>query len=708
MKKHFTRCFSLKGDDMEFQGNDLTGEEKNDGKIEIFNQKEGFEKNILKPIWKNKPDQNKDNHLLITYLTQIEVPNNSNISLLIYTLEKEGVIHLQKDLKTIPNCQLLGCITSNSFLEKYFFLAQLLPQVKAQFNQYPHIYFRAPFTDESLFKEAVQLYFTEHEDQKINLEKFFKFLVKEIGGEYFNPQYSKNFIKFHQEIYVNFFQKENKKLSVQIVQKVINEGNFLFCDDVWYFYQKPIWCKITLDDLTKHLRNIASDITGMYNQFLPHQLIKNVRGDLTENLRDFIPFDSSNYLCWENGFYDFEKKIFIEDLEDIDIFKNKFFRDYLPYKYLGFNQKINDQKIFLSFLEEKTPQIYNWFTEMLINSDLAFLILMFAAAIVKQIPIDKFLFLVGPSQTGKSTCLYLLEKLFLSTSILTLGSNDFGKQFGLQSLIGANKRLILIRDMGPVLSVSSANVLKSLTSYGEPVTVDRKHSTQLTLNFKGGVAIAGNFYNTFVQHAQGILNRRMIPITFEKKIRDKKSFDTLFPKEEIQNLINLIFILPEDLINKTLQNSKDHVEIKSFLTEQFEDGIYRTVADFVEQKIVYKKDGFIRSTVKTLKKQQDNDVIFTGKTLYGEYTAFVEEHYKTRTPESFLKFREKFQLVISSLGWEDLEKYPVSPDRKTIVSDDGVSKGQHRGFINLAWKEEESPEEENGDNIYKDIQSQLE
>ena len=101
------------------------------------------------------------------------------------------------------------------------------------------------------------------------------------------------------------------------------------------------------------------------------------------------------------------------------------------------------------------PTIYKWFDETLPSFELTSIILCFAAAIVKQLKLDRFLFFMGPSNTGKSTAIRLFDRL--SNSVLTKQLSDISQTFGLSELRRNTIRLLVVRDSEGDISPKTAS-----------------------------------------------------------------------------------------------------------------------------------------------------------------------------------------------------------------------------------------------------------
>ncbi len=129
---------------------------------------------------------------------------------------------------------------------------------------------------------------------------------------------------------------------------------------------------------------------------------------------------------------------------------------------------------------------------------------------------QKFLELIGPGGTGKSTLIRLLvafigEKNHAATDLKNLESN----RFEAAALYG--KRLALISDSSRY--GGEVSTLKALTG-GDPVRFEKKNMQQSgSFVFDGVVAIASNEAIQTADYTSGLIRRRL-PVNFNRKITD--------------------------------------------------------------------------------------------------------------------------------------------------------------------------------------------
>lgn len=131
--------------------------------------------------------------------------------------------------------------------------------------------------------------------------------------------------------------------------------------------------------------------------------------------------------------------------------------------------------------------------------------------------VQKFLELIGPGGTGKSTLIRLLvafigEKNHTATDLKNLETNNFEAA----ALYG--KRLVLISDSSRY--GGEVSTLKALTG-GDPVRLEKKNKQQSgSFVFDGVIVIASNEAIQTADYTSGLMRRRK-PVNFNRKVTDE-------------------------------------------------------------------------------------------------------------------------------------------------------------------------------------------
>lgn len=368
----------------------------------------------------------------------------------------------------------------------------------------------------------------------------------------------------------NFFFLDNVREEKSLRTKILNKmgENFLFKNEQWYKYEKPIWKAVSPDSVSETIRENYFKIKKI--KWISTPLFNSVFNDLKTNCIKNVDF-ATKVLGFENGVFNLQTLEF-EDGHQLDIFKFYYLRDYLPYSFTPFEgAEIKNKNDLKKALESSTPKIFNWFSERVENFDLITIIFCFAAAILKTYNLDRFLYFFGPSNTGKSTAIQFFDTIFIKSSVVTKQLSDFSSQFGLAELADQSVRLLVVRDAEGSISNKSAAILKNLVSNNEPISVTRKFLPSVNCIFSGGIIIASNFSNIFQKSAKGILEKRIIPIEFANVIsaKNQKELEDLFPEDEISNFISLAMKMEKLFVLNTLRLSYELDIVTGSLWEQF-------------------------------------------------------------------------------------------------------------------------------------------
>ena len=519
-------------------------------------------------------------------------------------------------------------------------------------------------------------------------EKVFKVLQDNDKGYSINP--TQTLIIYQNINVVQPAQTAQKDTSTEIQKGILDSltGNFLLNENIWYYYEQPIWRSCSDEFVKDSLRNLYMELKN--EKYIPFRLLENLYKDLEANCLYGVDFDNTHLVGFNNGFLNLTTLQFETPQEgsESEFFKRLYLKDYLPYNLDMLDPKgpsISSMDVFEQHIQDSMPTIYNWFMETLGDFNLVSIILCFAAAIIKQLSLDRFLFFWGPANTGKSTAIRFFDKLFIKDSMINKQITDLSSQYGLSELPERAARCIAIRDAeGNKISLKAAATIKNLVSNREPVSISRKYLTAVNYVFKGGLIIASNFSSIFQTTAKGILEKRLIPLEFPNVIPPEKQKDLkdLFPDKEISCFISIILKLDNSFILKTLRLSHKLETVQEMRDTQIESSTLATVLEFVNKYIVYSPGGFIPGGA-TLRLRAK----LHSQSLYGKYLEFFEEEYPKRTCENFSNFRDKLDSVLQNLGW--FNKTPpvkVQPKGKVQVKQNGeIIQDRQRGLDNIAW-----------------------
>lgn len=119
---------------------------------------------------------------------------------------------------------------------------------------------------------------------------------------------------------------------------------------------------------------------------------------------------------------------------------------------------------------------------------------------------DRFFIFYGDGATGKSTCAEVLYAILGQLNVCGVPLEQFGKQFGLASLVG--KLANIVFDAAGIDHAGEGN-LKAIIS-GEPVAVDRKHREMITQRVTAKILLVANGLPTFSDTSGGLWRRLQV------------------------------------------------------------------------------------------------------------------------------------------------------------------------------------------------------
>lgn len=142
--------------------------------------------------------------------------------------------------------------------------------------------------------------------------------------------------------------------------------------------------------------------------------------------------------------------------------------------------------------------------------------------------LQKMLFMIGPSRSGKGTIAYILSSLIGMVNVAGPTMNNFAGQFGLQPLMG--KPLAIFDDVRlPPRPDNVYTAMERLLSViGEaPLTVDRKNKEPLTVKLPTRIMMSANELLEFPD-AVGAMQTRMLVLVFTKSFVGQEKRDDEF------------------------------------------------------------------------------------------------------------------------------------------------------------------------------------
>ena len=288
--------------------------------------------------------------------------------------------------------------------------------------------------------------------------------------------------------------------------------------------------------------------------------LKTVSARLYISEEDFmLKFNSSNKIGFKNGCYDLKQ-------QQLQPHQSENYLLYtIPY----------DFKPIAGPLYKICPTICQWLAER-VNHEEIFMNMLLACiycVVLEILNPERFFVFSGTSATGKTTFINLLISLMSGTRFYAAGPADLVQNFGLQHFRGFGKYLLVTHDLG-VRGVFEefTSLIRSFVSTGEVRWVNKKYDDFQEICFTGLYVTSSNG-NPFANSQQeGLINRRLLMIPFEKPILPEKTktFDQLFPENERENLVCFAVQQNAENIRHFIQMSSKHPLVQQTIFESYQ------------------------------------------------------------------------------------------------------------------------------------------
>lgn len=383
-------------------------------------------------------------------------------------------------------------------------------------------------------------------------------------------------------------------------------ADILVFDEVsldWFQCKNGIWQPISK---TRSLKLINRKL----HQILPKGFSLSKLSSVEAFLRIYLSIDKwetrSDLLPMQNGVLN------TKTLELLDYSPQHRFRWQLPYEYK------QDAKIGI---------IRRWLWEVTgedletVNTLRAFLKLAVCGG-----DIQKFLEVIGPGGTGKSTLIRLMIMLLGEPNhAATDLKNLEGNRFEAATLYG--KRLAVISDSSRY--GGEVSVLKAITG-GDPVRHERKNQQQSgSFVFDGVVVIASNEAIQSTDYSSGLARRRL-PVMFNRKVtdEDKAKWRKLggienAMKAELPGLLNWVLSMTGEEVNQVIGG------INGNLTKAQREHFCETnkIAAWLNENLVLDEQGLIYIGGSTVKLKDSFEIEQECKTkLYPNYERWCDRN----------------------------------------------------------------------------------
>nr|YP_009306362.1 hypothetical protein [Caulerpa cliftonii]AOP19266.1 hypothetical protein [Caulerpa cliftonii] len=437
----------------------------------------------------------------------------------------------------------------------------------------------------------------------------------------------------------------------KIVDWVLNtyEGRVKYnseTQDVFMYSPKTYcWSVTTLNVMVNDAISLAWDQhKWLHANMLP--AIKTAISMWTLKREEMTPFyESYGRMGFQNGAWDYNQKRLLPHGPDNSLW------GLLPYNQIdmGAQMTINDI----------CPTICKWLywcvgdynpnpnpslrikIEFQINILLAFMY----ASVLQIGNLQRFLFLEGPSASGKSTYFKLLQSLLPKQKNYSTTTTQVCGTFGLQFLTDNPIYLIVLPDMGDGVANLFVDRLRVLISSQEPISIQRKFMPASTVIFDGLLVCASN-KNPFAKNqSEGLVDRRMTYLRFSNRISSEhqKDWDELFPPTELEQFISFALQQKPRIIRKFIHNINKSPNQRALINELYCDEMaFNTISTFIRTCLKYVPENYV----------------FLGQdgSLYTHYMAFIDLKNKNITKidnrlkgVSYTLFRQQILSIMQTL-----------------------------------------------------------
>jgi len=302
--------------------------------------------------------------------------------------------------------------------------------------------------------------------------------------------------------------------------------------------------------------------------------------------------------------------------------------------------------------EADCPGVKAWLLEAVGgDQDVVELLRAFLAALLRGgAHLQRFLHLIGPGGTGKSTFLRLLEAMIgtrntISTDLKELEQN----RFEAASLYG--KRAALITDSDRY--GGAVNKLKAITGQ-DPIRLERKHVQQAgTFVFDGLVIMASNEPLATTDYTSGI-ERRRVTVAFDRRVTEAEKLawiaqggEQAVLHRELPGVVNWALALPVSEMERIIRHPPAHTIVANLSAM----AAGNPVADWLTEACIPEAGAWTQiGKSEERRDPSDGNVYFIGADhqLYPAYLTWCRAN--GRTPLSLRRFRNVMVDAVRTLG----------------------------------------------------------
>ncbi|MDV2998298.1 MAG: hypothetical protein N4J56_008003 [Chroococcidiopsis sp. SAG 2025] len=291
-------------------------------------------------------------------------------------------------------------------------------------------------------------------------------------------------------------------------------------------------------------------------------------------------------------------------------------------------------------LETGWETIGVWLSEVARSEEHKRILICFAAAVLRgRADLQKFLHLIGPGGTGKSTYTRLLEELIGPSNCWAGNFRDLEDKHEVARLIG--KRLVILSDQDKVTGQMSN--FKKLTGQ-DTLSGRRLYRDSFSLRFPGMAVVTSN---SPLFHGDGgsWLTRRVLMLPLEHQPKAVRDMDTLFAPE-LSAFTRYLLSISNEEITTTLRQ----VSAQSLTTTLWQAKIRTdSIAAWLNDWVVCDPDAILR--IGTNKKEWATETYQPAtSTAFGSYSHYcASTGYQAKSVKNFIS--DAIELCQRTLGW---------------------------------------------------------
>jgi putative DNA primase/helicase len=293
-----------------------------------------------------------------------------------------------------------------------------------------------------------------------------------------------------------------------------------------------------------------------------------------------------------------------------------------------------------TLLETGWDTIDAWLTEVARSEDHKRILICFAAAVLRgRADLQKFLHLIGPGGTGKSTYTRLLEELIGPGNCWAGNFRDLEDKHEVARLIG--KRLVILSDQDKVTGQMSN--FKKLTGQ-DTLSGRRLYKDSFSLRFPGLAVVTSNG-PLFHGDGGSWLTRRVLMLPLEHQPKAVRDMDALFAPELSAFTRYLLSISNEEITATLRQVSAQSLTATLWQAKIRTDSIAAWLNDWV----ICDPDATLR--IGTNKKEWATEPYHpSASTAFGSYAHYSQNAgYQIKSVKNFIS--DAIELCQRTLGW---------------------------------------------------------